>query len=160
MITLERAKTVHQVEIILKDDEIFNRIAEDGHDVESYKIPFDGNQCYMLILLDEKPIGVWCLYPVNTSTLNIHCNILKEFREHGMEAGRLIVKWFAENTQYYKLNAQIPMIYPDVYHFTKKFGFTDEGIDRASICKDGQFIDQWRLGLTRDEAQGDSNGIY
>lgn len=155
MIFLQESENRTEIDAILKDPEIFARIAEDGIEPWEYDTPIDGNQCYMMIYADDMPIGVWNLYPDGTSTLNIHCNILKPYRVHAMEAGRLIVDWFAYEApgQYLKLNAQIPVIYPDVYHFTKKFGFKDEGINRSSILKAGKIVDQWRLGLTRDEAR-------
>jgi len=46
------------------------------------------------------------------------------------------------------------MVYPEVYHFTKGFGFQDEGINRLSISKNGLLADQWRLGITRQEVAG------
>ena len=152
--SLRKAESADEVSQILRDPEIFERIAEDGQTLEDMEIPFDESQCYMLIEVEDMIIGVWCLYPANSSTLNIHCNILKDYRQHAEEAAKLIVKWFAEESpsQYIKLNAEIPVIYPDVYFFTKKFGFLDEGINRQSICKNGGIIDQWRLGLTRGEA--------
>lgn len=154
MIALKAAQTIGEVSEILRDPELFDRISEWDSPKDTYEIPFDGRQCYMLIKLGDKSIGVWCLYPVNGSTLNIHCNILKEYREYGKAAGRLIVDWFANECpeQYQKLNAEIPIIYPEVYHFTKGFGFIDEGINRKSIMKDGELTDQYRLGLTRSEA--------
>lgn len=155
MISLKKAESVEEVGKILCNPELFGRIAEDGHDLENYNIPFDGHQCYMMIMLDDDAIGVWNLYPVNTVTLNIHCNILKSHRKHGKEAGRLILEWFVNDCpkQYHKLNAEIPEVYPEVYHFTKGFGFQDEGINRKSIMKDGVLIDQYRLGTTRDETK-------
>ena len=155
MITLKQAETADEVGLILKDPELFDRIAEDGHLTAGYEIPFDGHQCYMMIMKDDSAIGVWNLYPLNTASLNIHCNILKEYRQHGKEAGRLIVEWFVNDcpAQYQKLNAEIPVIYPEVYHFTKGFGFSDEGTNRKSIIKDGELVDQYRLGLTRSEAK-------
>lgn len=154
MISLRRAVTAEEVSPILKDEEIFARIAEDGHSADGYNISMDN--CFMLIVKDNIVIGVWCLYPVNKTTLNIHCNVLKDYREHGKEAGRLILEWFSTECpeQYQKLNAEIPIIYPEVYHFTKSFGFRDEGINRTSIMKNGKIVDQWRLGITREEARG------
>jgi len=151
MIALKQAENVEEVDAILRDPELFSRIAEDG--IEDYVTPFDGNQRYMMLMKGDLPIGVWNLYPINTVTLNIHCNILKEHREHGKEAGRLILDWFVNKcpAQYQKLNAEIPFTYPEVYHFTKKFGFQDEGINRLSISKNGLLVDQWRLGITRQE---------
>lgn len=153
MITLRRAAKIEEVQEIIKDPEIFSRIAEDGHNADVYNISM--NNCYMLILEDDLIIGVWCLYPANKSTLNIHCNILKAHRKHGKEAGQLILKWFAEESpkQYQKLNAEIPMVYPEVYHYTKKQGLVDEGINRLSIMKNGELVDQWRLGITRAEVK-------
>lgn len=154
MITLKKAETVEEVDLILRDPELFARIAEDG--VDNYETPFDGHQRYMMIMKGDEPIGVWNLYPLNTVTLNIHCNILEAHREHGKIAGRLILDWFVNECpgQYQKLNAEIPMVYPEVYHFTKGFGFQDEGINRLSISKNGLLVDQWRLGITRQEVAG------
>ena len=151
MIFLKKAESVEEVDLILRDPELFARIAEDG--VENYVTPFDGHQCYMMIMSGDEPIGVWNLYPINTVTLNIHCNILEAHREHGKIAGHLILDWFVNEcpNQYQKLNAEIPMVYPEVYHFTKGFGFQDEGINRLSISKNGLLVDQWRLGITRHE---------
>lgn len=151
MIHLVRSNDAEEVEKVLRDPEIFGRISEDGHKVDDYKV--DMSNCYLLIMNGEEIIGVWCLYPLNRSTLTLHCNIIKQYREHGKEAGRLILKWFSDESpeQYQKLNAEIPMCYPEVYYFTKSFGFEDEGINRLSISKQGQLVDQWRLGITRDE---------
>ncbi len=155
MISLKRATKKEDIHDIITDHELFGRISEDGINFDDYDVDFDEGKCYLLIMADDIVIGVWLLYPANRSTLNIHCNILKRYRKHGKEAGNLIVKWFVDECpeQYFKLNAEIPILYPEVYYFTKKFGFYDEGINRCSICKDGKFIDQWRLGLTRDQAK-------
>lgn len=154
MIHLKKAESAEEVSKILKEPELFNRIAEDSVDPEEYEIPFDGHQCYMMIMKDDEPIGVWNLYPLNTVTLNIHCNILKEHRKHGKDAGRLILEWFTTECpeQYQKLNAEIPAVFESVYHFTKGFGFKDEGVNRLSIMKNGELTDQYRLGITRGEA--------
>ena len=155
MIYLKKAESVEEVEPILKAPELFDRIAEDGISSDDYEIAFDGHQRYMMIMRDDMAIGVWNLYPVNSVTLNIHCNILEQYRDHGKEAGRLILKWFVNECpkQYQKLNAEIPVIYPEVYHFTKNFGFVDEGVNRKSIKKDGVLVDQYRLGTTMDEVK-------
>ncbi len=154
LMRLERSTDVEQIGRILKDPEIFARIAEDDVTPEEYEIPTDGYQCYMLIYVGDTVIGVWNLYPNGASTLNIHCQILKQHRVYAMDAGRLIVEWFVAEApeQYVKLNAEIPQTYPDVYHYTKKFGFQDEGVNRQSIKKAGEIVDQWRLGLTKAEA--------
>ncbi len=140
-----------QVMEFLSDPELFKRIAEDGIQYSDYYPPED--HIYLGIIEDEKLIGFWWLHPENSTTMEIHCNILKEYRQHGVEAGWLflghVYKDFPESVQ--KLNCKIPVIYKDVYNFTRKFGFTDEGIDRKSIVKGGELVDQYILGITREE---------
>ena len=153
MITLKRAETVEEVDAILRDPELFDRIAEDGS--EDYETPFDGHQCYMIIMSGEKAIVLWNLYPANMVTLNIHCNLLKPYRKYGRESSLLILEWFLADCpkQYEKLNAEVPFIYPEVYHHTKNHGFIDEGVNRKSIMKGGELVDQWRLGVTKGEVE-------
>jgi len=155
VIYLKKADSVEEVEPILKAPELFDRIAEDGISADDYEIAFDGHQRYMMVMLGDQAIGVWNLYPLNSVTLNIHCNILEEHRQHGKEAGRLILEWFVNDCpdRYQKLNAEIPVVYPEVYYFTKNFGFADEGINRQSIKKSGVLVDQYRLGTTRAEVK-------
>ena len=144
---------MEEVDAVLRDPELFDRISEDG--ITDYVTPFDDHQSYLLIVRGGLVIGVWSLYPVNATTLNIHCNILKRYRAHGREASLLILDWFVSEcpSQYQKLNAEIPTIYPEVYHHTKKCGFTDEGVNRMSIMKHGNLTDQWRLGVTKNEVK-------
>lgn len=149
---LRRAKEISEVWACL-DDELFTRIAEDGMEPENFSFNLDDGYFFM-IEVEGKDIGFWMLHHINSTCLSIHANILKEHREHALKAGDLIVKWFynAAPSKYQKLIAEIPVIYPEVYHYTKKYGFHDEGINRKSIRKDGQLVDQYRLGLTREEA--------
>ena len=160
MLSLKRVTTDEEFESansVLVNDELFDRIAEDGHEPSDHK-PYE-KDCYLLIKNDEVVIGVWFLEPENSTTLNIHCNILKEHRAHGKEAGKLILKWFVEDApeQYQKLNAEIPFTYPEVYHYTKKYGFKNEGVNRLSVMKKGELVDQWRLGITRTEIKEGEN---
>ncbi len=153
-VTLRIPGSIEEIEACI-DAELFSRIAENGQNFDAGKLPFIPGEMYFLILADDTPIGFWLLYPANGSTLNIHCNIKQGYRQHGKAAARAILEWFVADcpTNYKKLNAEIPCCYPEVYHFTKKQGFTDEGINRLSILKQGQLVDQWRLGMTRPEVQ-------
>ncbi len=153
MIRLKLADTEKEV-LDCIDQELFDRICEDSINREGFTLPVSKNETYIMILNDLEPIGFWLLYPLNGSTLAIHCNILKPFRKLGADAAKLILEWFVNECpgQYQKLNAEIPFCYPEVYSFTKKHGFLDEGVNRQSIVKCGDLIDQWRLGLTKAEA--------
>jgi hypothetical protein len=134
------------VDSIIKDPELFGRISEDGVDPDTYEV--SAGSVYYLIYKGDELAGVWDLHHVNSVTVQIHANILKQHRDCAMEAGWLIVDVF-DKSRYQKMIAEIPFMYPDVYHYTKKFGFLDEGVNRLSIMKQGRIISQWRLGLTK-----------
>ena len=137
------------VKHILSDEELFNRFTEDGIEYGSYIVP-DG--LYLGIFKDDSIIGFWALDSETGSTIGIHCNVLEKYRKHSMEVGTYFVDYaFRTYERVQKLNAKIAVIYPDVYTFTKKFGFKDEGIDRQSFIKDGELLDRHILGLTREE---------
>lgn len=155
MITLEPTNDLQEVINLLSDPELLGRIAEDGATTEDLKKLVTDDQYYLMIKMNDESVGVWWLHESSSSTLDIHCNILKQYRKPAKSAGQLIIEWFLNKApiRYQKLNAEIPVIYPEVYHYTKNHGFVDEGINRKSICKNGTIVDQWRLGLTRTEAQ-------
>ena len=137
------------VKDMLSDEELFNRYCEDGLTFDSYTVP-DG--IYLGIFKDDTLIGFWAIDMETSSTINIHCNVLKRYREHSNEVGGNFADYiFTTHKNIHKLNAKIAVIYPDVYNYTKKFGMKDEGIDRASFIKNGSLHDRHIVGLTRED---------
>ena len=138
---------------ILADEELFDRVKEDGVIYETFKMPTDS--LYFGIFTKTGLIGFWWLTRINATVIDIHCNIIKDHRKHGLEAGKQILRLIktAFPTDIQKINCLIPVTYPDVYNFTKKFGFQDEGLDRKSISKGGELVDRHMLGLLREEIE-------
>lgn len=137
------------VKHLLADPELFERFTEGAQAYEGYIVP---NGLYLGIFQADEIIGFWALDSETSSTIGIHCNVLKRHREHSMEVGRYFVDYaFRTYPDVHKLNAKIATLYPDVYNFTKKFGFKDEGIDRKSFTKEGELFDRYILGLTRED---------
>tara|TARA_R110000737_G_scaffold103366_7_gene136630 strand:- start:456 stop:938 length:483 start_codon:yes stop_codon:yes gene_type:complete len=155
MITLESAVDLQEVIDLLGDPELLSRIAEDGATVKDLKTLVEKDQYYLMIKVDGINAGVCLFHETSSVTLEGHINILNKYRKKAKSAGQLLIEWFLYSApaRYKKINAEIPVIYPEVYHYVKNHGFSDEGINRQSICKNGTIVDQWRLGLTRTEAQ-------
>jgi hypothetical protein len=153
MIELVAAETVEEVEAILKDPEIFERISNHGQSVDDFNAPVEEGNSYLMIHAGEDVAGLFHLHRCNGSTLEVHCNILKDHRDKAGAAGFELMKWLDDDCPdcYVKFIAEVPKVYPEVYHFTKKFGFIDEGINRLSVVKYGELVDQWRVGITRAE---------
>lgn len=126
-----------------------DRISEDNAELEINV----NKEAWILMSENDQNIGIYCLHPLNSVTLQIHAHVLPEFRRFAYQTGVEILTWFLDNVKYDKIVAEIPKLYPDVYYFTKKFGFQDEGINRQSHKKYGKLHDTWYLGITRSEVK-------
>ncbi len=131
---------------------MWNSVCEDGHKIEDFD-PKPEQNCWVNI----EDIGLYNLHPHNSTTLEIHAFILPNKRkENSVLTGKEILKWILENApkQYQKIIAQVPFLYPNVKDFCINNGFQIEGINRLSHKKNGKIVDQWLLGITREEIKG------
>ena len=142
--------TPEQVKMILADEELFSRVAEDGVSFEDYIPP--AGRLYLGIWVDHTLIGFWTVYGDNSVSFNIHCHVLEGYRNYSVEVGTVFLDYmFSKYDKIQKLNAKIPEMYPDVCTYIKKFGFKQEGVDRKSIMKNGELVDRLLFGLTRGD---------
>lgn len=145
--------SILQAEKLLKSECIWGRISEDGQSQKEFRIWSRREHVWLGIFVKKKLIGCFFLHPENSTTIVIHIQILEKYREkHAFESGVMAQDQFIKS-KYNKMICQIPEIYQDVYHFTKKFGLVDEGINRASFTKNGRVHNQLRLGITKEEAK-------
>lgn len=151
-ISLERTWDKELIRSILTDERIWNTIAEDGQESGLFEI--DLNKNIFLVVNHEKIcIGIYILHAFNGSTLEIHANILPQYRKlFATESGEKMLEWFRDNgpEKYQKLIAMIPTLYEHVYHFTINRGFKDEGLLTKAYRKKGKLHDIHILGLERD----------
>jgi hypothetical protein len=134
------------------DPDMWATVAEDGHDPANYK-PDVVAECWLAMQVDGNVVAYYQLESRNTVTLEIHAQVLPEFRkEYSKATGEAALKWILENApECQKVIAWVPSKYPNVRDFTLQFGFKVEGTNRKSYLKDGQLWDQWLLGITRGE---------
>ncbi len=132
--------------------EIFETISEDG--ITDFT-PDVLNEYWVLMLTETDQIaGVYRLHEVAGKVFEIHAHMIPAFRnDYAKESGSVILDWCLKNLDFVKINATIPQKYKNVYHFTKSFGFKDEGVDRNSYIKDGKLYGRYRLGITKEEVE-------
>jgi len=143
---------------IVSDNELWNRVSEDGNNKEDFIISenpfFWWIGCYSK---SDVLVGIFWMHQTSSNIcLQVHAHVKKEHREqHAYECGENTLIYFVEKMpkKYVKLIAEIPEIYQDVIHFTLKFGMKKEGVNRLSYKKDDKIIDQCRFGITREEAK-------
>ena len=139
-----------QVKELLSDDELFDRVSDDSMTYDKFNPSVSG--AYLGMFHNGDLIGFWWLIPDNAITIDVHCNILKEHRHLSAIMVDEFYKYItSEFKTANKLICKIPTTYIDVYEFTKKHGFTDEGLDRQSVKKSGKILDRHILGMTMQE---------
>jgi len=149
-VKVERTYNRAVIEAILMDEEIYDRIC--GDDRAPVKV--DVNEEAWILMVDEDVVGVYCLHPLNRWTLGIHAHVLPAKRDrYSVETGKAALRWVLDNSDYQKIVAEVPEVFPDVIAFTKKFGFQEEGVNRKSIKKHGKMVNQVYLGITRPEIE-------
>lgn len=153
MIEAKRTFSHEIVEGIITNPAIFETIAEDGFKIEDVEIDCI-KDCWLTMDNGDEIVGVYKLHPHNSTTLQIHAHVLPEFRkEFSHDTGIEALRWILEEgpREYEKVIAIIPRIYENVKRFTCSQGFIEEGVNRKSYRKNGRIVDQWLLGITRDE---------
>lgn len=148
------------IKSIMLADEIWETISEDEIGKEDYTPDMD-NDLWVGAFVEEECIGLFRFHSVTGVALQLHVQILLKYRkEYSMEAMAKVWEWFEEgiDENFIKVIVSIPTIYLNVYKFALANGFIDEGLNRQSIKKNGHIIDQWLLGITREEIRGQANG--
>ncbi len=125
---------------------MWDDVAEDGQSIEGWE-PEVVSECWLNI----NDMAAWCLHAENSTTLIVHAHVLKAYRYASEEIGLAVWAWISENCDYEKVNASIPFIHPNVKKYAERVGMVQEGINRFSYCKNGEIVDQWLMGITRDE---------
>lgn len=130
--------------------ELWDTVAEDDQSLDHY-YPDVNSECW----LNVGDMGVYRLHPENSATLIMHAQVLPEYRKFSELMGGAVWRWVLDECppRYQKFTCSIPFIYPNVRAYVKRMGFTDEGVNRSSYRKEEHLVNQWLLGITRDEIE-------
>lgn len=154
MITIERSHDYALIQRIITHPEIYPYVSDDHSPDPADYWPMESAQMVYIVPMYNLifPMGVFACHPHNSICYEAHTCILPDFRgERALMAAQASVTWFFENTDGLKVITHVPRYNRIAYHFSKKVGFKDEGINRASFLKDGVLHDQYLLGITAEE---------
>lgn len=128
--------------------QLWDFIVEDGGDKDRFDPDVDG-EVWLLAHDGDKIIGCFNFHALGVCTLQVHAQILPEFRkEYSEKAGRAALEFFY-STGYNRLFAEVPEIYPNVKRFCEKMGMAQESISVGSYKKNGQIINQHVMVILR-----------
>lgn len=155
MITISRTYDPDLVFDVMTHPALWPTVAEEGQDPMDFQPEMNG-EVWLVVTHGTQVAGLYNLHAHNSVTLEIHAQILPEFRgENAKESSIALLEWFVANapSQFQKLIAQVPTVYPNVVAFTKNAGFQEEGLNRQSCRENGELCDQVMLGITRQEIE-------
>lgn len=155
MIELRPELDAQVIKEALVEPELWERISEDGTDQEIFTPPVGPGFVWLAIITEDGLAGYFFFHQLSLTTVKFHAHILKDYREKwSKKAGLLGLEYFAYNLndRIHKMVAEIPVCYKDVYHYSLNHGLSDEGLNRKSVMKNGELMDQHLLGITKQEA--------
>lgn len=146
---IERTFDEQYIKSIAFNKEIIGDMLQDCESLEDCGIDLQNN-CY----LRYNDFGLFILKPVTNTVLDIHPVFLKGKRAEAIKAMYLALNWIFENCHknLNKVIAQFPSYRKEIKLYALKCGFKVEGINRKSFLKDGKYLDQIMVGITRGEA--------
>tara|TARA_B110000093_G_C12707862_1_gene300909 strand:+ start:72 stop:539 length:468 start_codon:yes stop_codon:yes gene_type:complete len=129
----------------------FDVCLEDGLTANNYQP--DKTSAWLLVTDNNDIISLTRLKPLNSIVLEVHPRVLAKHRSKYNKLAVLeMYKWVLEfASQYKKINAEIPVIYPHLKRFMYSIGFSLEGVNRKSHIKNGEIVDKWVFGITQEE---------
>lgn len=148
---LSRCYNEKDIKSVFLNDEMFDRIAEDGQDKEDFEVDAEAN-CFVRVDTECGLAGYYLLKPVNQTVLDIHAQILHNKREkYAFKSGLAMLEYFRNETpkQYNLLVCDIPVLYQDVISFCLKLGFKQYGRLPNSYKKHGSYHDRVMLTFER-----------
>jgi len=151
-VTATRIFSPLQVRRIMVWPSMWETVAEDGQKPEDFR-PDVERDCWLSMTAGETEIGLYLLQQRNGVMVEIHAQVLPEYRkQYSKASGHAALQWILDNIpDCQKVIAWVPAIYQNVKDFTCSFGFQVEGVNRKSYLKHGELHDQWLLGILRSE---------
>jgi len=148
-------KRLYDAELIqdfLTDPELWELISESGQKTEGFVVPINDSIHWVGLYDKDLLFGILVIHATTVTTGIVHINILKQYRsKYSTIAGLNCMDYMLYNTEFNKFNTEVPVIYPNVINYLKRFGFKNEGINRLSINKNNMIVDQKSFGITREE---------
>lgn len=149
---IERCHDMGLIKSILMHPSVLPHIHDDGFTGDLDLT--DEAHIFWMLVKNPEPAGVYMLQPHNMATYELHTSLLPTIRGAlGLEAIHKVIDWFFDDLKGLKLITHVPEINKAAMQYAYRAGFALEGINRRSFLKDGVLLDQFALGITKEDWQ-------
>lgn len=147
---LERTHDMALVRQIVTHPAIWPHVHEDA--TPDDWAPTDHEGFMWMLVTDEKPLGVFLLHARGVACLEMHTCLLPETWGHrAAEAAQLLAGWVFHETDCRKLITAVPAYNRAALRYAIAGGMQKEGVNRRSYLHGGEMVDQYMLGITKEE---------
>lgn len=145
---LEITQDTNLIRDIMTNEEIWEKIREDGYSRENFNPVIPANVT-ILAARTQKVIGLHRFTQYNDRVL-FHPVLLKQYRkEFGREFFDKGLDWFFGNTDFNALEAEIPATHKATINLAKHLNFKEIGTIQNGVKKDNKTIDLKVLRLEK-----------
>ncbi len=154
MIEIKRTDNSFVIASVMSDKDLWEVSTFDGQSFGEFleSIP---DKIWYLVTVDGCVMGLYQLHWRTNVCLEVHAHIMKEFRkQYAEESSYLFYKILMKDfPNLVKVVAYVPDMFKNVQKYLLKIGFVLEGINRKSVLKRGDVIDQLCYGITRQQME-------
>ena len=140
MIEIKRTLDVGSILSVLRDDNIFKAICEDGFNKEDFN-PNVIEEYWVEFTLNNELLGVAQFKPLFSNCFDSHIHVLPEKREHSIGIGKGLINWCNENIPNSLLYTTVPESCQNVVRFLINFDFEQTGTLKKAFTKNGKHED-------------------
>ena len=138
---------IEDAEYIINHPAIYPHVKDDGSP-DRFCVP---EGMVTIVAYDPDPVACTAFHWRNSTTLEVHTQVLPEARKKSYEYGRVMLNWIWDNTPAEKL---VGLVHDrKTLLWTLKIGFMKEGVCTASLKQNGRLINQTHIGISRCQQQ-------
>ncbi len=152
-ITIRYETNMVELVAFVRQDEIWANISDKLEYSSSFIPRHTPEAAWLSVWINGKRVGVIFLHHEGSYTLKVHPYFLKSVMIYCRDIMKSFFAWFLMeiDEQIIKITALVDITKKSVHNFAKNVGFVQEGVNRASLKKGDQIVDQIYFGITRDE---------
>jgi RimJ/RimL family protein N-acetyltransferase len=135
---------------ILNHPTILPHITDDGSTTLTNVI--NPSLFWITVYDGEELLGMFLSHPHNTVTYESHtCLLPNAYGKRAIKAAHAYMTWMFEQTTCKKLITNVPDYNKLAMRFARNVGGVLEGCNRKSFLKNGELMDQYVYGITKEE---------
>ncbi|MGB1214613.1 MAG: GNAT family N-acetyltransferase [Pikeienuella sp.] len=130
---------------------VWPHISDDGCPDSAQFEPLREGVLYLAVRNEPNILGIFLYHPHNSIMAEVHTCMNPMHWGSSVEAGRATLGWVFDNTNWQKIITHVAETNRLALKLARDVGMTVEGNNRASFLKDGVLLDQYLLGITKEE---------